>query len=58
MIGLVIAAVALAAAGLAVFIYGDVVGYRPGRTAGVVLTTFAVIVFAVLAARLQSRPRV
>ena len=58
LVGLVVATVILAAVGLGVFIYGDVIGYRTGRTAGLLLTTCAVIVFALLAARWESRPRI
>lgn len=50
MIGRVTAAVLLAAAGLGVFVYGDLIGNRAGRTVGIVLTTVAVILTALLAA--------
>lgn len=50
MIGRVMAAVLLAAAGLGLFVYGDLVGNRSGRTVGIVLITASVILTSVLAA--------
>ena len=44
----------LAAAGLAVFIYGDFFSHRLVRIAGVVLITLAVIVAAILSATRDS----
>jgi hypothetical protein len=55
MIGRVTAAVVLAAAGLGLFVYGDLVGDRAGRTAGMALTTVAVVLTAILAAAHRSQ---